>query len=192
MILLAPEGSDGSDRQGGISACDGPDRARRHRRPRHLHGSRDSLRAKLGDALPPTPDWLRDKVHKVSRPQDRQGLYVWKDGQGQKTGAIAPSSGRQSNIARPQLGGPAVGVGDGRPANPADGQCLRRLVAEGIVDNSDVVDGAMIFGTGFAPFRGGPLNYAVRAAKATSSRRWNRWREIRRSLQARRRLEQFG
>jgi 3-hydroxyacyl-CoA dehydrogenase/enoyl-CoA hydratase/3-hydroxybutyryl-CoA epimerase len=34
--------------------------------------------------------------------------------------------------------------------------CLR----EGIVDNADVVDGAMIFGTGYAPFRGGPLNYA--------------------------------
>jgi 3-hydroxyacyl-CoA dehydrogenase/enoyl-CoA hydratase/3-hydroxybutyryl-CoA epimerase len=31
---------------------------------------------------------------------------------------------------------------------------------EGIVDNADVVDGAMIFGTGYAPFRGGPLNYA--------------------------------
>jgi 3-hydroxyacyl-CoA dehydrogenase/enoyl-CoA hydratase/3-hydroxybutyryl-CoA epimerase len=30
---------------------------------------------------------------------------------------------------------------------------------EGIVDNADVVDGAMIFGTGYAPFRGGPLNY---------------------------------
>ena len=34
--------------------------------------------------------------------------------------------------------------------------CLR----EGIVDNGDVVDGAMIFGTGYAPFRGGQLNYA--------------------------------
>jgi len=34
--------------------------------------------------------------------------------------------------------------------------CLR----EGIVDNADIVDGAMIFGTGYAPFRGGPLNYA--------------------------------
>jgi 3-hydroxyacyl-CoA dehydrogenase / enoyl-CoA hydratase / 3-hydroxybutyryl-CoA epimerase len=34
--------------------------------------------------------------------------------------------------------------------------CLR----EGIVDDDDVVDGAMIFGTGYAPFRGGPLNYA--------------------------------
>jgi 3-hydroxyacyl-CoA dehydrogenase/enoyl-CoA hydratase/3-hydroxybutyryl-CoA epimerase len=34
--------------------------------------------------------------------------------------------------------------------------CLR----EGIVDDPDLVDGAMIFGTGYAPFRGGPLNYA--------------------------------
>ena len=38
--------------------------------------------------------------------------------------------------------------------------CLR----EGIVDNADMVDGAMIFGTGFAPFRGGPFNYARASA----------------------------
>jgi 3-hydroxyacyl-CoA dehydrogenase / enoyl-CoA hydratase / 3-hydroxybutyryl-CoA epimerase len=31
---------------------------------------------------------------------------------------------------------------------------------EGVVDDADVADGAMIFGTGFAPFRGGPLHYA--------------------------------
>ena len=30
----------------------------------------------------------------------------------------------------------------------------------GIVEDADTVDGAMIFGTGYAPFRGGPLNYA--------------------------------
>ncbi len=34
--------------------------------------------------------------------------------------------------------------------------CLR----EGIVDNKDLLDAGVIFGTGFAPFRGGPLNYA--------------------------------
>jgi 3-hydroxyacyl-CoA dehydrogenase / enoyl-CoA hydratase / 3-hydroxybutyryl-CoA epimerase len=34
--------------------------------------------------------------------------------------------------------------------------CLR----EGIVADEDTVDGAMIFATGFAPFRGGPLHYA--------------------------------
>ncbi len=33
--------------------------------------------------------------------------------------------------------------------------CLR----EGIVDNQDLIDAGVIFGTGFAPFRGGPLEY---------------------------------
>jgi len=33
--------------------------------------------------------------------------------------------------------------------------CLR----EGIVDNKDLIDAGVIFGTGFAPFRGGPLQY---------------------------------
>lgn len=34
--------------------------------------------------------------------------------------------------------------------------CLR----EGIVADSDLLDAGMIFATGFAPFRGGPMNYA--------------------------------
>ncbi|WP_367605712.1 3-hydroxyacyl-CoA dehydrogenase NAD-binding domain-containing protein [Legionella sp. W05-934-2] len=33
--------------------------------------------------------------------------------------------------------------------------CLR----EGVVESADLLDGGMIFGTGFAPFRGGPINY---------------------------------
>lgn len=33
--------------------------------------------------------------------------------------------------------------------------CLR----EGIVEEADLLDGGVIFGTGFAPFRGGPMNY---------------------------------
>jgi 3-hydroxyacyl-CoA dehydrogenase/enoyl-CoA hydratase/3-hydroxybutyryl-CoA epimerase len=35
-------------------------------------------------------------------------------------------------------------------------QCL----SDAVVDDPDLVDGGVIFGTGFAPFRGGPLNYA--------------------------------
>jgi 3-hydroxyacyl-CoA dehydrogenase/enoyl-CoA hydratase/3-hydroxybutyryl-CoA epimerase len=34
--------------------------------------------------------------------------------------------------------------------------CLR----EGIVAEADLVDAGVIFGAGFAPFRGGPLNWA--------------------------------
>jgi 3-hydroxyacyl-CoA dehydrogenase/enoyl-CoA hydratase/3-hydroxybutyryl-CoA epimerase len=30
---------------------------------------------------------------------------------------------------------------------------------EGIVSDADLVDAGAIFGTGFAPFTGGPLNY---------------------------------
>jgi 3-hydroxyacyl-CoA dehydrogenase/enoyl-CoA hydratase/3-hydroxybutyryl-CoA epimerase len=34
--------------------------------------------------------------------------------------------------------------------------CLR----ERVVEDADLIDAAVIFGTGFAPFRGGPLTYA--------------------------------
>lgn len=34
--------------------------------------------------------------------------------------------------------------------------CLR----EGVIDDADLLDAGMIFGTGFAPFRGGPIHYA--------------------------------
>jgi len=34
--------------------------------------------------------------------------------------------------------------------------CLR----EGVVEDADLLDAGMVFGTGFAPFRGGPLHYA--------------------------------
>jgi 3-hydroxyacyl-CoA dehydrogenase/enoyl-CoA hydratase/3-hydroxybutyryl-CoA epimerase len=35
----------------------------------------------------------------------------------------------------------------------------RAVLAEGIVAEEDLVDAGLIFGTGFAPFRGGPLHY---------------------------------
>ena len=33
-------------------------------------------------------------------------------------------------------------------------------LSDGVVDDPDLVDGGVIFGTGFAPFRGGPIHYA--------------------------------
>ncbi len=35
----------------------------------------------------------------------------------------------------------------------------RAVFAEGIVPDAELIDAGLIFGTGFAPFRGGPLNY---------------------------------
>ncbi len=107
----------------------------------------DMLRSKFGDSLPPTPAWLREKVAKgeLGRKTGR-GFYVWKDGKADKiSGPASASQPTPEMIDRLML-----------PMSNVCVACLR----EGIVDNADVVDGAMIFGTGYAPFRGGPLNYA--------------------------------
>ncbi|WP_455211226.1 3-hydroxyacyl-CoA dehydrogenase NAD-binding domain-containing protein [Kaarinaea lacus] len=58
-----------------------------------------------------------------------------------------------------------AGKSDYRPEDIQDRLMLRMLnevvacLREGIVDNADLVDAGIIFGTGFAPFRGGPLHY---------------------------------
>ena len=107
----------------------------------------DMLRSKFGDQLPPTPAWLRDKVAKGELGRKTgKGFYIWKDGKAD-TAASSPSAAPPSAemIDRLML-----------PMSNVCVACLR----EGIVDNADVVDGAVIFGTGYAPFRGGPLNYA--------------------------------
>lgn len=104
----------------------------------------DMLRSKFGDALPAAPDWLRDKVKngELGR-KTGKGFYEWKDGHAVK--GPSPVQPTQEMIDRLIL-----------PMSNVCIACLR----EGIVDNGDLVDGAMIFGTGYAPFRGGPVNYA--------------------------------
>ena len=41
----------------------------------------------------------------------------------------------------------------------------KAVLAEGIVADADLIDAGLIFGTGFAPFRGGPLHYAASLKK---------------------------
>jgi 3-hydroxyacyl-CoA dehydrogenase / enoyl-CoA hydratase / 3-hydroxybutyryl-CoA epimerase len=107
----------------------------------------DMLRSKFGELLPPTPAWLREKVAKGELGRKTgKGFYVWRDGKADKSSA-SPSTGE-----------PTAEMID-RLILPMSNVCVACL-REAIVDNSDVVDGAMIFGTGYAPFRGGPLNYA--------------------------------
>ncbi len=105
----------------------------------------DMLRLKFGEkALPAAPDWLRDKVKKGELGRKTgKGFYEWKDGKAVKL--PSPVQPTEEMIDRLIL-----------PMSNVCVACLR----EGIVENGDVVDGAMIFGTGYAPFRGGPLNYA--------------------------------
>ncbi|MBI5261110.1 MAG: enoyl-CoA hydratase/isomerase family protein [Bradyrhizobium sp.] len=106
----------------------------------------DMLRSKFGDLLPPTPAWLREKVAKGELGRKTgKGFYVWREG-------------RADKARGPQTAEPTDEMID-RLILPMSNVCIAAL-REGIVDNADAVDGAMIFGTGYAPFRGGPLNYA--------------------------------
>jgi 3-hydroxyacyl-CoA dehydrogenase/enoyl-CoA hydratase/3-hydroxybutyryl-CoA epimerase len=107
----------------------------------------DMLRSKFGDLLPPTPAWLREKVASgdLGR-KSGKGFYLWKAGKADKASASA-------SIAQPS---PEM---IDRLVLPMSNVCVTCL-REGIVEDADMVDGAMIFGTGYAPFRGGPLNYA--------------------------------
>ncbi len=107
----------------------------------------DMLRSKFGDSLPPTPAWLREKVAKGELGRKTgKGFYLWKDGKADKS-AVSPSMPEPTDEMIDRL------------VLPMSNVCIAAL-REGIVDNADTVDGAMIFGTGYAPFRGGPLNYA--------------------------------
>ena len=45
----------------------------------------------------------------------------------------------------------------------------QKALGEGIVADADLVDAGAIFGTGFAPFRGGPLHYAQQSRRSAQS-----------------------
>lgn len=67
-------------------------------------------------------------------------------------------NGKQEKMDYPSYDKPLQAISDRlvlRMLNEAFA-CLR----EGVVANGDLLDAGMIFGTGFAPFRGGPIHYA--------------------------------
>ena len=70
-----------------------------------------------------------------------QGYYTWQAGKPQKAAAAAVPAGLAERLVAPLL---------------AEAQ---KCLAEGIVDDADLLDAGAIFGTGFAPFRGGPMNH---------------------------------
>jgi 3-hydroxyacyl-CoA dehydrogenase/enoyl-CoA hydratase/3-hydroxybutyryl-CoA epimerase len=77
-----------------------------------------------------------------------EGFYVWKDGKPQKAQAEKPwDKGELERLGR-ELAEPLI-----REAE--------RVRDERIVESADLVDAGVIFGTGFAPFRGGPLHFAA-------------------------------
>ena len=79
-----------------------------------------------------------------------EGFYVWKDGKPVK------SKTEFSRFELDTLGRDLVA--------PMLTEAQRSL-DEGVVANADLVDAGMIFGTGFAPFRGGPLHWKQQGGK---------------------------
>lgn len=72
-----------------------------------------------------------------------EGLYVWRDGKAIKPAAdSAPPADLCDRLMLPMVN-EAVAI-----------------LREGVVADADLVDAGVVFGTGFAPFRGGPLRHA--------------------------------
>jgi len=86
-----------------------------------------------------------------------QGYYRWSEGKAQKTPVDTVPEGLAARIVAPLLA------------------AARRCVNEGVVADADLADAGVIFGTGFAPFTGGPLHYLASAGEkpldAASARR---------------------
>ena len=73
-----------------------------------------------------------------------EGFYKWKKGQKVLKNKVSLSKEETNNLAENLIQPLIVRT--------------RQLVEEGIVDDEDLADAGVIFGTGFAPFRGGPLH----------------------------------
>ncbi len=91
------------------------------------------------------PAGIEAKVQSGKRgKKDGEGFYAWKDGKPQKPEVPrdyrAPED-LQSRLILPMLNEAVA--------------CL----AERVVDDADLLDAGVVFGTGFAPFRGGPIRY---------------------------------
>ena len=72
-----------------------------------------------------------------------EGFYVWRDGKPVRTETQFPlPEDLEDRLILPMLNEAVA--------------CLR----EGVVEDADLLDAGAIFATGFAPFRGGPLQYA--------------------------------
>lgn len=104
-----------------------------------LHVGKNLSEAFGGDV----PQKLVDMVEKKQLgKKTNKGLYEYKNGKPIKTVAASVDKDVTDRMIFRMLNETVA--------------CLR----EGVIDDADLLDGGMIFGTGFAPFRGGPIQFA--------------------------------
>ena len=99
------------------------------------------------DAAPPRKLQALVEAGKLGK-KSGQGFYTWVEGRAQKGQAGAVPQGLAERLV-----GPFIAE-------------AKAALADHIVTDADLVDAGAIFGTGFAPFRGGPLHYAATTAHA--------------------------
>ena len=88
---------------------------------------------------------LREKVHagELGR-KTGKGFYVWEKGKPKRADSDFSQYAIEEiieSLMQPYF------------------EACQSALSDGIVEDADVLDAGMIFGTGFAPFRGGPLHY---------------------------------
>lgn len=105
----------------------------------------DMIADSLDKPMVKIPDSVRKKINNGELgKKSGQGFYRWKNGKAEHDGIVEQNLDDQitDRLILPML--------------DACVECHRK----GVVKNIDHLDGAMIFATGFAPFRGGPIHYA--------------------------------
>ncbi|CAP43754.1 3-hydroxyacyl-CoA dehydrogenase NAD-binding domain-containing protein [Bordetella petrii] len=80
-----------------------------------------------------------------------RGFYAWHDGKARKNNASAPPPGLAQRLVQPLV------------------ERAAQLVPDGVVADADLADAGVIFGTGFAPFTGGPLHYRATAGPTSAA-----------------------
>lgn len=102
-----------------------------------------SLQSGLEVPVADTPHWLAEKVERGETGRKAgKGLYDYDTEEPPEETARYPDAAVIDRLILPMCN--------------AAVECLRK----GIAPDADTVDAAMIFGTGWPPFRGGPLHYA--------------------------------
>ncbi len=94
------------------------------------------------DVAPPRELSKRVDAGELGKKSGR-GFYKWEAGKPVKGAAGVVPAGLAERLVGPYV------------------DEAKAALAEGIVADADLVDAGAIFGTGFAPFRGGPLHYAA-------------------------------